>query len=60
MYCALKDYFAIDKWQIKPTYYFKKYLYFLDKIEGVQTVKNVTISNLTGENLGYSPNMLMI
>ena len=26
----------------------------MDAIEGVQTVKNITISNLVGENLGYS------
>ena len=26
----------------------------LDKIEGVQTVQDVTINNLSGESLGYS------
>jgi hypothetical protein len=26
----------------------------LDKVEGVQTVKNVSVSNLAGESLGYS------
>ena len=26
----------------------------LDKVEGVQTVKNITINNLSGESLGYS------
>ena len=26
----------------------------LDKVDGVQTVKNVKIKNLAGENLGYS------
>jgi alanine dehydrogenase len=26
----------------------------LDKVEGVQTVKNVSIENLTGSSLGYS------
>jgi len=26
----------------------------LDSIEGVQTVKNIEITNLVGENLGYS------
>ena len=26
----------------------------LDKVEGVQTVKNIVVNNLTGEDLGYS------
>ncbi len=26
----------------------------LDKVEGVQTVNNITINNLSGESLGYS------
>ena len=29
-------------------------MFLLDKVEGVQTVKNVAINNLTGEALGYS------
>jgi hypothetical protein len=51
---ALKDYFRIDNWQINQPIILRDIYILLDKIEGVQTVKNVTISNLTGENLGYS------
>ena len=52
---ALQDYFAIDKWQINQPIILRDIYILLDKIEGVQTVKTVTISNLVGENLGYSP-----
>jgi hypothetical protein len=52
---ALKDYFAIDKWQINQPIVLRDVYILLDKIKGVQTVKNITISNLTGTNLGYSP-----
>ena len=52
---ALKDYFAIDKWQINQPIILREIYILLDKIEGVQTVKSVEITNLAGENLGYSP-----
>jgi hypothetical protein len=52
---ALKDYFAIDKWQINQPIVLRDVYILLDKIKGVQTVKNISISNLTGTNLGYSP-----
>jgi hypothetical protein len=52
---ALKDYFAIDKWQINQPIVLRDIYILLDRIKGVQTVKNITISNLTGTNLGYSP-----
>jgi hypothetical protein len=52
---ALKTYFAIDKWQINQPIVLKNVYILLDAIEGVQTVKNVEITNLVGENLGYSP-----
>jgi hypothetical protein len=51
---ALKNYFAIDKWQINQPIILKNVYILLDAIEGVQTVKNVEITNLVGENLGYS------
>jgi len=52
---ALKDYFAIDKWQINQPIIYRELYILLDRIKGVQTVKNITVSNLVGTNLGYSP-----
>jgi hypothetical protein len=52
---ALKDYFNIDKWQINQPIILKNIYILLDKIKGVQTVKDITITNLSGINLGYSP-----
>jgi len=51
---ALKEYFAIDKWQINQPIILKDINVLLDQIRGVQTVKNVEISNFVGVNLGYS------
>ena len=51
---ALKDYFDIDKWQINEPIILKDLSILLDKVEGVQTVKKVTIVNKAGEALGYS------
>ena len=52
---ALKEYFNIDNWQINEPIIMKDLYILLDKIEGVQTVKNITITNKNGEVLGYSP-----
>ena len=52
---ALKNYFAIDKWQINQPIVLRELYILLDKITGVQTVKNIEISNFAGTNLGYSP-----
>lgn len=52
---VLKDYFAVDKWQINQPILLRELYINLDKVEGVQTVKTVEIVNLVGENLGYSP-----
>ena len=51
---ALKTYFNIDKWQMNQPILLKDLFIILDKIEGVQTVKNITISNKAGTSLGYS------
>ena len=51
---ALKDFFAIDKWAINEPILLRDLYILLDAIEGVQTVQNITITNLSGENLGYS------
>jgi hypothetical protein len=52
---ALKVYFAIDNWQINQPIILRELYILLDRIQGVQTVKNIEITNLVGENLGYSP-----
>tara|TARA_R110000796_G_scaffold153092_1_gene269487 strand:- start:205 stop:2067 length:1863 start_codon:yes stop_codon:yes gene_type:complete len=51
---SLQSFFNIDKWQINEPIILKDINILLDKVEGVQTVKNVTINNLAGESLGYS------
>jgi hypothetical protein len=51
---ALQDYFTIDKWQINQPILLRDIYVLLDRIDGVQTVKTVNITNLVGENLGYS------
>jgi hypothetical protein len=50
----LQDYFLIDKWQINEPILLKDLFILLDKVDGVQTVKNVSISNKSGSILGYS------
>ena len=50
---ALKDYFNIDKWQINEPIVLKDIYILLDKINGVQTVSDVYITNMVGGN--YSP-----
>jgi len=50
----LQTYFDISNWQINQPIMLKDIYILLDKIEGVQTVKNIDIYNIVGENLGYS------
>ena len=45
---ALKDYFNIDNWQMNEPILLKDVSVTLDKIDGVQTVKDVRITNLVG------------
>jgi hypothetical protein len=52
---ALKTYFAIDNWQMNQPILLRDIYVLLDKIDGVQTVKTVNITNLVGTNVGYSP-----
>jgi hypothetical protein len=52
---ALQSYFAIDNWSINQPIVLRELYILLDKITGVQTVKNISITNLVGENIGYSP-----
>ncbi len=50
----IQSYFNIDNWQINEPILIKELNLLLDKIQGVQTVKSVTILNKVGASLGYS------
>tara|TARA_R110002050_G_scaffold25012_4_gene66815 strand:- start:211 stop:2073 length:1863 start_codon:yes stop_codon:yes gene_type:complete len=51
---SLTTFFNIDKWQINEPILLKDISILLDKVNGVQTVQNITVNNLAGEALGYS------
>jgi len=51
---SLKEFFKKDKWQINQPILLRDLYVRLDRIPGVQTVKNVFIDNKTGTTLGYS------
>lgn len=51
---AVKEYFNINNWQINQPILLKNLGLLIDNIDGVQTVKNVEIVNLSGQALGYS------
>jgi hypothetical protein len=51
---ALKDYFKIDNWQINQPIIVRDIYILLDKIQGIQTVKNIEIINKSGVVNGYS------
>jgi len=51
---ALQTYFTISNWQINQPIILRDIYVLLDRIEGVQTVKNISITNKVGTNLGYS------
>ena len=51
---SLQDYFKSSNWQINQPIMLKDLYIRLDKIKGVQTVKNIIITNKTGANIGYS------
>jgi len=51
---SLIQYFNIDNWQINQPIILKEIEVRLDRIEGVQTVKKVQITNKVGTSLGYS------
>jgi hypothetical protein len=50
----LQAYFNINNWQINEPILIKEIFLLLDKVQGVQTVKNVYINNKVGTSLGYS------
>ena len=51
---SLKTYFARDNWQINEPILVRDLYVKLDRISGVQTVKNITITNRAGTSKGYS------
>jgi hypothetical protein len=51
---ALKNYFDIDKWQINQPILLRNLYVLLDRIDGVQTVKSIKITNKNGVINGYS------
>lgn len=56
----MREYFDIKKWQINQPILISNIYTELDKIEGVQTVSNVSIINLWNETDGYSGNIYNI
>ena len=50
----LKSYFNIDNWEINQPIILSEVYTLLDSVSGVQTVDNIVIKNLSGEELGYS------
>ena len=50
----LKAYFDRSKWQINQPIILAEIYTLIDKVQGVQTVEKVSISNLTGVANGYS------
>ena len=54
---ALKNYFAIEKWQINQPIIISKLTTLLDRVPGVQTVSSLQIFNLYNTELGYSGNI---
>jgi hypothetical protein len=51
---ALKTYFNINNWQLNQPILLRDLYVLLDKIKGVQTVKDIFIVNKAGTNQGYS------
>ena len=50
----LQAYFAVSEWQINEPIVLRELYLLLDRVEGVQTVKNIVISNRVGTINGYS------
>jgi hypothetical protein len=51
---ALQDYFNLNNWQINQPILFRDLYILLDRISGVQSIKNISISNKAGTTSGYS------
>lgn len=51
---ALQTYFNLNNWQVNQPILLRDLYLLLDAIEGVQTIKNVSVVNKVGTDLGYS------
>jgi hypothetical protein len=51
---ALQNYFSLNNWQINQPIFLRDLYILLDRIKGVQTVKNISLSNKAGTTSGYS------
>ena len=51
---SLQEYFNRDDWQLNQPIFLKDLFVRLDRIEGVQTVKEIKINNKAGTTSGYS------
>jgi hypothetical protein len=51
---ALQNHFTLDKWQINQPILLRDLYILLDRISGVQSVKNISILNKAGTTSGYS------
>ena len=51
---SLQSYFLLDKWQLNQPIMMRDLYILLDKIKGVQTIKNISIVNKAGTSTGYS------
>jgi hypothetical protein len=51
---VLQTYFNLDNWQLNQPIFLRDLYILLDKIKGVQTVKNISIANKVGTSTGYS------
>jgi hypothetical protein len=52
---TLQSMFTISQWQINQPIILRDLYMALDKVQGVQSVKKVTVANKVGEAAGYSP-----
>ena len=51
----IKKYFNIDRWQINQPIVISEIYNIIGAVEGVQSVPDVKINNLVGQDLGFSP-----
>jgi hypothetical protein len=51
---AFQAYFKIDNWQLNQPIMTRDLYLLLDKIKGVQSIKNISITNKAGTTSGYS------
>jgi hypothetical protein len=51
---SLQNYFNINNWQLNQPIMLRDLYILLDKIQGTQTIKSITISNKAGTTSGYS------